>query len=367
MKTTKVKVRKYDPKARAHMPADKAENLVELPLGLELVELAAESYGSGRGVTPNSVDYRPLMRFLREKGVRAIDLIAASKPEFRNVRRLLVRAILADDQTRPLFAPMMQEQIAAGFQQVAADWQAFVPTVPIDASSIEDFVFQDPNTSEDFVLRLLGQGARIPVARITVSGKTVYLTTKGRGIEWTDKAQRAPVSLAERWMMNVGIRLGRFYFEHAGIILRDGYYDDLSDAPQVVQTADTTKFQLGDILTAISAVEDDNGFPVTDLMMSPASLIGLLTQTISGGGGFVFPEGLEERLGVERVHKNKAIGNDVIIPFNADMALVRYEGKAFGTEDERTVSQQISATYATVEDEIVVNEKKARVVLKKNW
>lgn len=368
MKT--VKVRKFDRTTRAMMP-DKTENYVDMAIGADFEDQVHQQYPSARATVSGLHDDRPVMAFLQDNNVRAVDAIRALNPrQYGNMRAVTVGQLLTDTGVRPLFGPMVQEQIAQGFQDIANNWQDLVTTVPIAASSIEDFQFEDPNGSnkDSYVLRLLGQGARIPTATITVSGKTVYLTYKGRGIEWSDKALRAPMPLAERWMRGVGMQLGRSYFNHIGIVLRDGYFDDMSDAPDVVLTSDTTKFQLGDILRGLALLSMTNGYPATDLMMSSNSSIDLLTQTIPGGGGYVFPDGIVSRLdGVERVHINDAVGPDVIIPFNRGMALDRYEAKAFGTEDERTVSQGITATYATLEDEIVVGEKKARVVIKKNW
>lgn len=368
MKT--VKVRKFDRATRALMP-DRPENHVEVAIGADFEDQVHQLYPSARSTVAGLHDDRPVMAYLEKNNLRAVDIIRQLDPrKYGNMRAATVGQLLTDTGVRPLFGPMVQEQIQAGFQAIANNWQDLVTTVPVDASSIEDFQFEDPNgsNSDSYILKLLGQGARIPTATITVSGKTVYFTTKGRGIEWSDKARRAPLPLAERWMRKAGIKLGMFYFQHLGVILRDGYFDDMSDAPDVVLTADTTKFQLGDLLRGAARLAMSNGFPATDVMLSTNTEIDLLTQTIPGGGGYVFPDGIAARInGIERVHVNDAVGDDVIIPFNRDMALTRYEGKAFGTEDERTVSQGITATYATLEDEIVVGETKARVVVKKGW
>jgi hypothetical protein len=364
-KPTIVKVRKYNPQARSFMP-DTPQNWVEVPLGAELEELV-------RGLYPDEpTPFHQMRRYLNENLLRARDIVSQYKDEkgdYRNLGRVLMARLVTDTALRPLFGPLVVTAINDGFQSVAVNWQDLAPTITLDASQIEHFTFDDPNSSDSYVLKLVGQGARIPTARIDVSGKMINLTTKGRGLEWTDKARRAPMSLADRWLRGMGVRLAKFYFAHIAVVSRDGYFDDGSDAPDVVLTADTTKFQLGDLMRGVDTLEEENGFVATDMLASSNTIIALATSMWPGNVVPVFPEAvasIEATLGVT-ARRNNAMGDNDIEFLDRNAALVRYEGKAFGTEDERTVSQGITATYATVEDEIVVDEKKARVVVHKGW
>lgn len=358
-KTPVARVLKFDAHHNRHMPSEVNGNWIEIPTGAELDKLVSEKGYEETGS-------RAVSRFLNESNLRARDVVAAYE-RVPDAGRVLLSRLLSDDGLRPLFGPLVVSAIAEGFNAVSEEWRSLVRNIPLDAGSIEDFRFEDFTSLDAYTLKLLGQGGEIPVAKITVSGQTIYITMKGRGIEWSDKARRAPLDLATQWLMRVGKRLARQYRSHIGVVARDGYFDDLSDAPDVIETEDATKFQPQDVLNGIAELEEGLGFTATDILISRATWIALkVMQWPSGGGPVSANMNIDATYG-PTFHRIESVGDDSMVVLDSSAALVRYEGKPFGTEDKRDPAKGITATYATLEDEIVVGEIDARVVVQKGW
>ena len=278
-----VKVRKYDAANKRHYEASRADSFIDIPMGDELEAMVREQQYAG-----TKDGFHAMRRFLNEHNLRARDVVAAYLG-VENVGKVLMSRLVADDNIKPLFGPLLVTSIAAGFQEIMDNWKELVNNIPIDGGSIQDFRFEDFTSSDAYTLKLVGQGGPIPVARITWSGRTIVLTYKGRGIEWSDKAKRAPLNLAEQWFMRVGKRLARDYMSDIGVIARDGYFDDLSDAPDVIQTEDATKFQPQDVPNGIDVLEEDKGFTATHVLLHSGNLIGLKVMQWPDGGGPVSP------------------------------------------------------------------------------
>jgi hypothetical protein len=132
----------------------------------------------------------------------------------------------------------------------------------------------------------------------------------------------------------------------------------------IVETATAHAFSYVDLLTALDAAEAA-GFPATDMLASPATLIALKTLQWPVSGLPVFPNSIQETLGVEP-HRVQDLDDEQIVFLNREAALVRYEAEGFGTEDDYLPSRQIYSIYGTMTDQITTGMAKARVVLNAN-
>jgi hypothetical protein len=347
---------------------------VDIPTGkdleAEIIRVAAEA--GTHVVYGERCDSIAGLLYLRSIGVRMSDVLEVYKDGiYADPDRTQLRALLADTGIAPLFPVMILDGIAEGFNEAMQDWQALIATtVTVDSGSVEDFQFIDNNnTYQDFILRLLGEGARIPTATLTVSGKTITIYDKGRGLDVSDRAQNASVSLSDTFLRKLGRTLAKFYKTHIVYRAGNGYFEDASDAPTVVRTnggvGGTTNFPLADILKAMQVLRD-RGFTPTDIIGTSNNIINEETSTINGGNlAYVYPNGMDDRLDVQGVWMDDSVDTNELIIMDRNATLVRYELKPFGTEQERTAGQRITSVYATISDEIGMADPMGRVVLSK--
>lgn len=330
----------------------------------------------------SSVDGRAVRRYMRDNGILLKDVFTAYGLPPAELNKTQVRAILANDNLKPFFGPTTEEGFRLGIQSIADKWEPIIgATVDVDSLQTEWYEMQNvregtaatQDRSNEYTLRTVGQGAEIPVSTITVAQKSVQLTKKGRGIQWSDEAKAMPVSLIQMFLQVLGIRIGQSYYKMLADRLLNGYFDDNSDDPTVVNAA-TTSVYTGTVITTFNAkyqdllrakdkLEEDNGYPATDIMAHPNTLINFRTMLWGTTGVPVFEGGdIGGTLGVE-IHRNTALAEEYVIFFNRQAALVRYVYQAFGTEDDRIVSQQLNATFATMIDQVVIGLADSRVVL----
>ena len=249
-------------------------------------------------------------------------------------------------------------------------WEQLIgTTVPIDAATAEYFNLQAAGTSDGFAFKSISQGALIPVATITVGKQSIVLEKSGRGLQWVREAMRAPINVSQLWLKVLGMRLGRSYLSRAAGVLVNGYLDDNSDDPIVVNTATGHVFTMSDLLFARYTMSEVYGYEPDNLVLSLNTFIGLMNLQWPTSGFLVFPNGvasMKELLMVNNVQIVNALADEQIIFENKDAALVRYEADAFATEDDYIPAQQVYATYGTLTDQIVVGIKEARLILNAN-
>jgi hypothetical protein len=281
-----------------------------------------------------------------------------------------VRAILTDDALRPWFGPTTEDGFREGIREIQDKWEPLIgTTVPVDSGSGEWFNLQDPDTSDAYTLKTIAQGAQIPVAIITVAKQQIVLEKKGRGIQWTYEAQRAPISLAQLWMRVMGIRIGRSYLGLLAVRAVNGYLDDNTDDPILMNTATGHVFTFEDLLTASLTLREVYGFEATDILLSLNAFIDLLVMQWPTSGNLVFPNGIasmRELLMVQDVHIVNALSDEQIVFMNRSAGLIRYVSDEFATEDDRVVGQQLLATYGTQTDQITMGIKNAVLILNAN-
>jgi hypothetical protein len=281
-----------------------------------------------------------------------------------------VRTILTDDGLAPFFRPFVEDGFRDGFQDQQVNWQDLIAeTIPVQGQVIQWYQLEAAKTSDDYMLKLTGQGANIPVSMITVSGKAVPTWKLTRGIEWTREAERAPVALAQIWLRVIGMRMGLSYWAMVVYRLRDGILDDGSDAPDVVPTAVSGQITLADLRRAKRRLVTTNGFPLTDVIINGDLLITLETATTTAGTPMLPNGSLADALKIppEAIHENDNLGTDTIIFMNRNAAMVRYVEQEFETEDDENKQKQTRMTLASLIDQLVIAVSNARVVLDASW
>jgi hypothetical protein len=274
-----------------------------------------------------------------------------------------IRAVQSNDKLRPFFPPLVEDGFRLGILDIQQRWEPLIgETIDTQGDvTAQWYTLDETRTAEDYNLRGIGQAAEIPVATIKVSGKLIELVKKGRGFEWTDEANNAPVPLAQLYLRVAGIRIGQSKFRLVALRLLNGYFADGSDAPPVISTNAVGVWTQADLLKGMQALQDTYGYPPTDLMVSPNLFITLTTLTL-GTGALVWPNGVAAGLGLE-VTQNGGLPDDVAIIFNRQAALVRYVAKEGGTEDERQVRRQVTGTFYTETDQILPAMPEARIAI----
>lgn len=275
-----------------------------------------------------------------------------------------VKRFLTNTGARPLFSPIVEDGLRLGLNRVAGLWQNLIArTVRIDQMSYEYYQFDNASgaAQSEFALRRIAQGAPIPVARVTVSGKSYTLFKVGRGIEWTDEAKAAPIDLAAMWFQQVGLQLGLDY--HADVVdkLLNGYFADNSDDPNVVATATANVFTDADLYTAQGTLQVTYGYTANVMLMSLATSVAIRTME-NGAGQRVFPNGVEAA-GLPPIQISASVAADKIVFVDTGFALVRFVYKDFGTEFDRQPQTQVEGSYGTSIDLTVPLFKDARLVL----
>jgi hypothetical protein len=360
---TAAKARKYDYTNKRYVGDghNMERDFVEVPVGDEMVlELRRLS---------KKWDSSHVANFLEERGTTLPALYEALDIKPEKLRGMMVREMITSDELSPLFVATTEDGFRTGINEVATKWEPLIgTTVTIDKSAAKWFNLEGANTSDDYTLKAVAQGSEIPVATLTLSEREIHLTKKGRGIQWTDEADiYMPVSLAQLYFRVLGIRIGQSYFRMVATRIMNGYLDDGSDAPTVINTLTAGTFVYQDVLRGIDTLQEENGFPATDMIMSPTRMIAMKVME-TPAGDYLIPNGdIAAFFGLQAVHRSAAIPDDVIVIFNRSAALTRYVAKPFSTEEARYESRQINAIYGTLIDQVVPAIPNSRVVVDSTW
>lgn len=327
--------------------------------------LTGEALEKHLRLTYQTSSSRAIKAYMRDAGIHPSDVfevIGGIRPERFNA--VQVRTILTNDQLLPFFGATTEDGFRLGFNDIQTRWEDLIAaTVNSTSMSFQWYLLNDPKTADDYALVQVAQGADIPVATVTVSGQHIILTKKGKGIEWSDEALDAPVALAQLWLRILGIRMGMSYWRLIGRRLINGYLPDGTDAPVIVMTATAGVFTLGDLRRAKAKLENTLGFPLTDIVLSGDLRITLETATVGTNGNLMVPDGdLERALGAT-IHENEEFDNTQIAFLNRGAALMRIVNKPFATEDARNAQRQVTATYASMIDNVIPATNGAVVIL----
>lgn len=339
------------------------EGDVAFPIGTDLVEAV-------RSFDPNQKYHESTAtrRYAASMGVDLRDVIEAvlDGDDFGSMK---VNHFLTNTGLRPLFSPVVEDGLRLGLNRIAAQWQDLIARqVNVDSLTYEYYEFSNgtpgspqPSGTDEFKLKRIGQGAPIPTARVSVSGKSYTLYKQGRGIEWTDESKLAPIDLAAMWFQQVGIQLGWDYHDQIFDMLLNGYFDDGSDDAPVLSSAVATVIDDGDLYTAVGTMQQVYGYQADYMLMSLARSVAVRTME-NGAGQRLFPNGVEAA-GLPPIRIAASIPDDKIIFMDSNFALLRLVNKEFGTEFDRSVQTQIEGSYGTSIDATVPLFKNARLIL----
>lgn len=280
-----------------------------------------------------------------------------------------VKRFLTNTGLRPLFSPVVEDGLRLGMNRIAAQWEGLIAqTIDIEQTTYEYYEFdnglpsgQAGTGTDEYKMRRIAQGAPIPTARVTVSGKSYTLFKQGRGIEWTDESKSAPIDLAAMWFQQVGMQLGWDYFEQIVDGLLNGFFADGSDDAPVLATANAGVITDGDLFTAQATHEVVYGYSPTVMMCSLARAVAIQTME-NGAGQRVFPNGVQAS-GLPPIQIASQIPDDKVVLVDTNFAMLRLVNRPFGTEFDRSPQTQTEGTYGTSIELTVPLFKYARLIL----
>jgi hypothetical protein len=325
---------------------NRAGELIEFPLGETLMNRVWEHTSPER-----TIQSMGIARYADD--VMNVDMrdVLDTILDGEDLGSIKVSRFLTHTGLKPLFSPIVEDGIRLGLQRSSAQWEDLVArTVQVEGLAYEYYEFDngtpDNPGSDEFRFKRVGQGAPIPTARVTVSGKSFTLYKQGRGIEWTDEAKNAPIDLAGAWFEQVGLQLGWDYHDQIVDILLNGYFDDGTDDAPVLGTATPGDITDADIYTAIATMQTVYGYTPNVMLMSLDRLVATTTME-NGAGQRLFPNGLGAVPGLPSARIAPAVPDDKIVFVDTAFAILRLVNKPFGTEFDRSPQTQVEGSYGS--------------------
>lgn len=343
---------------------NRSGKIIKLPQGTDLQRALSEKYGTEPAKHASSYHYR---HYLKEQGVTRKDVIKALGID--DITKVQVRELLNNDGTKPLFNSVIEDGLRMGWER-ESNWQQLVAeTIETDQFSYLWYFLDAGATPEEkeemFGLRDIGQGAPIPVGSIKVGENSIKMSKRGRGIEWTDESRRAPISLVQLWLRELGRQLGRQYESVAVNRLMNGYFQDGSDSAPSIGVADATGWDLTDIFYAAAYQEDTFGQRPNLAIMNLETAYRITA--MRDGNAYLYRNELQNNQFADVLNNKPFISSLVpdnrIVLVNTNAALVRYSGKPFGVESDRNVKTQVEGSYGTEISEFVPFIPEARIIL----
>lgn len=323
---------------------------IDFPLGDRLVSSVWERFSPHRTMASSAI------RRYADEGLN-VDLrdVLDTILDGEELGQIKVSRFLTHTGLKPLFSPIVEDGLRLGLSRSSAQWEDLIArTVQVEGLAYEYYEFDngslDSNGNvvgrDEFRLKKVGQGAPIPTARVTVSGKSFTLYKQGRGIEWTDEAKNAPIDLAAAWFEQVGLQMGWDYHDQIVDVLLNGYFDDGSDDPPVLATAVGGTIDDVDIYTAIATHQTIYGYTPNIMGGSLDRLISIRTMENSAGHR-LFPNGLEGVPGLPAPRIMPDVPDDKLIFIDTAFSVLRLVNKPFGTEFDRSVQTQTEGSYGS--------------------
>lgn len=332
---------------------------VDIEVGSGLREVMAKKYGSKEANSSSSTAYK---RYLSENGVTIKDVVRELGIE--DIGKVNVRALLDNDGTKPLFNAIIEDGLRMGFER-QSNWNALVSSTVNSDQLSQQWYYLDADDADDYELRDIGQGAPIPTGTIKLGDQSIKMHKRGRGIEWTDEAKRANIDMVQLWLMKLGKQLGRQYENVAVDRLLNGYFADGFDAAPTIGVGTANTLTLGDIFYAAKYQEQELGFNPNLAIMNLKTAF--TVTNLKDNGYYIYKNEMQNSKFADVINNQPFISNQVpdnrIILVDTSFALVRYSGKPFGVESERSVKTQVEGSYGTEISEFVPFEKNARLIL----
>lgn len=332
--------------------------IVDIEAGPNLFDVISKEFGSKEAHTASSTAYK---RYLSNNGVTIKDVVEALGIE--DIGKKNVRALLENDGTKPLFNAIVEDGLRMGFEK-QSNWQQLVAET-VDSDQLSQQWYYLDHDEDDSELREIGQGAPIPTGTIKLGDQTIKMHKRGRGIEWTDEAKRANIDIVQLWLRKLGVSLGKQYQDVAVQRLLNGYFADGSDAAPTIGVDTASTLTLGDIFYAAKYQEEELGFTPNVALMNLNTAY--IITNLKDNGAYIYRNQLQNGQFADVVNSQPFISNLIpdnrIVLLDTSFGLVRYSGKAFGVESERSVKTQVEGSYGTEISEFVPFEKNARIII----
>ena len=337
---------------------NKAGKMVDIATDSSLRGVLETKFGSDAAKSASSFYYK---RYLAENGLTKKDVLRSLG--YEDIGKVQVRALLENDGTKPLFNAIVEDGLRMGFER-QSNWEQLVArSVNSDQLSQQWYYLEDEDIDADLVD--IGQGAPIPTGSIKLGENSIKMHKRGRGIEWTDESRRANIDLVALWLQRLGRRLGRQYENVAVSRLLNGYFPDGQDTPPTLGINESGSLDLADLFYASAYMEQELGFTPNLAIMNLNTAYKVTT--LRDGDAYVYRDEIQSGQFADIVNAPPFISSLVpdnrIILVDTNFALVRYEGKPFGVESERSAKTQVEGSYGTEISEFVPFEKNARLVL----
>lgn len=308
--------------------------------------------------------------YAHELGVDMRDVINAALGG-EPLGQATIKRFLTNTGLRPLFSPVVEDGLRLGLNRIAPRWEGLVArTVQVETLSYEYYEFDNgtastnpgaPTGNSEFSLRRVAQGTPIPVARVSVSGKSYSLFKMGRGIEWTDESKAAPIDLAALWFSQVGLQIGWDYHDEIVNRLLNGYFADNSDDAPVLATAVAGTMTDADLYEAAGTLEIQYGYTAKVMLMSLTRSVAVRTME-NGAGQRLFPNGVVAA-DLPPIQIAQTVPDDKVVFVDTDFAILRLVAKEFGTEFDRNPKTQVEGVYGTSMELSVILFPEARLIL----
>jgi len=340
---------------------NRANKTIQLPTGSDFKRDFGQKQGSKAAETASSYHYK---RYLADQGLTTKDVIRALGYDPSEIGKISTRELLENDGTKPLFNAIVESGLRQGWER-GSNWQALVASSVNSDQLSQQYYYLDADDADDYELRDVGQGAPIPVGTIKLGDNSIKMSKRGRGIEWTDEAKRANIDMVRLWLGKLGRQLGRQYENVAVQRLLNGYFPTGEDAPRSLGIATAGDLSLSDIFYGSAFMEQEMGFSPKIAIMNLETAYRITT--LRDGDAYIYRNELQNGQFADVVNSPPFISSQVpdnrIVLVDTDYALVRYEGKPFGVESERSAKTQVEGSYGTEISEFVTFEKDARLVL----
>lgn len=308
--------------------------------------LLYRSYLDSEGVTPKDA-----MRAL------GIDDIAVET----------VRSLYQNDNTKPLFNTIIEDGIRVGYAKEGRADKLIGKTIPIDQMTYAYYYLENPD-KEELDMKLVGQGAPIPVATIKIDGKrTIQVVKRGAGVEITDEAKSMNIDMLSMHVQLRGQRMARTDEYLAIDRLMNGYYDDGFDKAPEIGIKTSGDFKLADAWYASEYMQDEYGFEPNLALMNLKTAEKWVTQK-EDSGNMIFLNELKNGDIPNMIQSKPFVSNKVpddrIILVDTEYALAEYEYKSLSVEDDRNPKTQVEGSYASKSSDYVPFDKNARMIVK---
>jgi hypothetical protein len=315
----------------------------------------------------------PVNAFLQENGV-TLDQVWKLMG-VQNVGMETVQSLYSNDYLKPFFNAQVEQGFRSGYEQGGRVNELIATTINMDQMSYQYYYddsfnkVADTSTQSELGYNLVEQGGPIPVVQIkAMHDRTIAVTKRGKGIEWTDEAKSMNMDLLAMHARKQGLILSRQDQARAIHMLRNGYFSDGFDAPITEAAKDASAF-IPSIWYAVKRFEDQTGMTVNRLIMNENRFFEYMT-SLDGQGNYLF---LQQLLGGQdeaniRIQSaapfidNTLADNEVML-VDTNNALARYSFKPLSTETERFVNRQVEGSYTTITDDYIPFDPLARRII----